>query len=93
MEIRTYVILDRGEIQEQIPYALICETMEGAKWNTGKRRRLMKERFTKSEIKAIGRLHRQAHNWYLIRGVPNELELTTKTMILWRRLADLCCEL
>lgn len=88
-----YVSLSKDEILELIPYAIVCETMSGAKWNTGRRKRLMKERFTESEIKAVSRLHQQARSWYLIKGLPEELVIKPKTIHLWNRLAEFCCEL
>jgi hypothetical protein len=93
MKVKTYITLNREEINQQIPYALVCETMSGAKWNTGRRKRLMKERFTESEREKIYKLHKQAHSWYLVKGVPDELKLSVKTMLLWQKLADFCCEL
>ena len=93
MKVKTYIILNREEIQTQIPYALVCETMSGAKWNTGKRKRLMKERFTESEREKIYKLHKQAHSWHLRKGVPDELKLTVKTLLLWQKLANFCYEL
>ena len=32
-----YIALNHDEIQERIPYALVAETMSGARWGTGKR--------------------------------------------------------
>jgi hypothetical protein len=93
MKVSTYITLNRDEINQQIPYALVCETMSGAKWNTGKRKRLMKERFTEAEREKIYKLHKQAHNWYLVKGVPDELKLSVKTMLLWQKLANFCYEL
>ena len=57
---KLYISLNQDEIQERIPYAVVAETMSGAKWNTGRRRRLMKQQFTEAEIEATYRLHKQA---------------------------------
>ena len=89
----TYLILSHDEVNEQIPYALVCETMSGSRWNTGKRKRLMKERFAESEINAIYRLHKQAYDWYLRKGVPEEVKMTVQTYALWQKLASFCCEI
>lgn len=93
MKVETYIILNRDEINKRIPYAIVAETMSGARWGTGRRKRLMKERFTKSEIDAIYRMHKQAYSWCLIKGVPEELKITPHILLLWHKLAAFCCEI
>lgn len=93
MTVETYIVLSRDEINQQIPYAVVCETMSGAHWGTTKRVRLMRERFTQSEIDTIYRIHQQARIWYLVKGVPEELRITPHILALWHRLAAFCCEL
>ena len=93
MKVETYLVLDRDEINAQIPYAVVCEGMSGARWNTTKRVRLMKQRFTETEIDAIYRMHKQARTWYLVKGVPEELRIAPHTLALWHRLAAFCCEI
>lgn len=88
-----YISLNQDEIRERIPYAIVAETMSSAVWNTGKRKRFMKQCFTEAEIKATYRLHKQAYNWYLRKGVPDEVTMTVKTYLLWQKLANFCCEL
>lgn len=90
---KLYISLNSDEIREQIPYPIIAETMSGAKWNTGKRRRLMKQQFTEAEIEAVYRLHKQAYSWYLVKGVPEEIKITLRTYQLWYKLANFCCQL
>ena len=88
-----YIALNKDEIQERISYALVAETMSSAVWNTGKRKRLMKQFFTEAEIDAIYRLHKQAYSWYCVKGVPDEAKMSVKTYYLWQKLANFCCEL
>ena len=88
-----YIALNRDEIQERIPYALVAETMSGARWGTGKRKRLMKVLFTEAEIEAICRLHKQAYSWYCVKGVPDEVKMSVDTYNLWQKLATFCCEI
>lgn len=90
---KLYISLNRDEIQEKIPYAVVAEIMGSAYWNTGRRKRLMKQYFTESEIEAIYRLHKQAHSWHLVKGVPDEVKMTLHTYELWQRLAGFCCML
>lgn len=88
-----YIALNHDEIQERIPYAIVAETMSSAVWGTGKRKRLMKQWFTEAEIEAIYRLHKQAHSWYCVKGVPEEVKMSVKTYCLWQKLAHFCCEI
>lgn len=88
-----YIALNREEIQERIPYALVAETMSSSRWGTGRRKRLMKQYFTEAEIDAIYRLHKQAYAWYLRTGVPDEVKMSVKTYYLWQKLANFCCEI
>ena len=93
MKVETYIVMSRDEINRNIPYPVVAETMSGSRWNTGKRKRMMKERFTETEIDAIYRIHKQAHSWYLVKGVPDELRITPRVLTLWHRLANFCCEI
>ena len=88
---KLYLSLNYDEIREQIPYAIVAETMSGAKWNTGRRKRLMKHHLTDAEIEATYRLHKQAYDWHLRKGVPDEIKMTFTTYTLWHRLANFCC--
>ena len=90
---KLYLSFNSDEIREQIPYAIVAETMSRSVWNTGRRKRLMKIYFTESEITAIYRLHRIAYDWYLRKGVPDEVKITLDTYALWHKLASFCCEL
>lgn len=90
---KLYLSFNHDEIQAEIPYAIVVQTMSSAKWQTGRRKRLMKESFTESEINAIPRLHRQAREWYLYKGVPDEVQMTMNTYHLWHKLAIFCYEL
>ena len=85
-----YISLNQDEVRERIPYAIVAETMSSSVWNTGKRKRLMKQCFTEAEIKATYRLHKQAYNWYLRKGVLDEVAMTVKTYLLWQKLANFC---
>lgn len=90
---KLYISLNQDEIRQKIPYTVVCEIMSGAKWNTGKRKRLMKQYFTESEIEATYRLHKQAREWYIYKGVPEEIKMTLQTYDLWQKLANFCCQL
>ena len=86
------VELSREEIQQQIPYLLICETTSRSVWNAGKRKRLWKQRFTESEQIACNRLIAQSKQWGLRTGVPDKIVMCLRTIDLWNRLAGFCLE-
>ena len=81
---------NRDEIVELIPYPIICETMCGSKWGTGRVRRKYLETFTPPERETISRLKAQAYSWHLVKGVPEFVSMLPKTYKLWQRLADFC---
>ena len=87
------LMFDHDEIKNEIPYGVICETHEGARCNTSRRRRLWSQTFTPSEQKACGRLFRLAKSWYLVKGAPNSLMLTKETLTLWKKLGEFCAAL
>ena len=88
-----FIHFTHDEIQKKIPYGLICETSEGSAWRTGRRRRRWLLEFTASEREACTRLFRQAHSWYLTKGVPDEVMMSVKTYGLWQKLGDFCASL
>lgn len=87
------LVLTRDEIQKNICYPLICETMCGAAWDTGRRRRRWAEEFTESERHACSKLKNQAYRWYLRTGVPDEITMSLSTFSLWQKLAAFCASL
>lgn len=44
-----YIEMNADEIKTKIPYALICETRDGARWDTGRRKREWDKIFTEKE--------------------------------------------
>lgn len=88
-----YIELDREEIQDKIPYALVCVTRFGRTWDTLRRKRRWKEEFTESERKSAGKLFDLARQWYLGKGVPDSVKMTPGTLSLWGKLGDFCSSL
>lgn len=84
------VVLSREEIA-RLPYALICETRYGARWNTTSRKRRWTAEFTEAERKAATRIFTQCHTWYLVKGIPDEIKMSLSTYQLWNKLAGFCC--
>lgn len=93
MKIESFVILEREDIQQAIPYAIIAETIGGSRWNTGKCKRLKKEFFTREEIANLPRIHKYARDWYLIKGVPDNIRLRPDTIKLFIKLGEFCSQL
>ena len=87
---RLMIVLDHDEVQNQIPYSLICMTREGSVWNTMRRKRRWKFEFTDAEKEAASKLFRLAHTWTLVKGVPDEVTMSTKTYELWQKLGAFC---
>ena len=88
-----YISLNREEIMELLPYQEIAVTMSCSVWKTMKRKRLMKDHFTESEIRKTYDIYRQARKWYLTTGAPEEIVMTPKTFALWHKLAQFCAML
>ena len=83
----------RDEVCCKIPYGLICTTRESSIWNTGRRRVSWNAWFSESEKSACTRLFAQAHLWYLVKGVPDEVMMSAKTYALWRKLGAFCASI
>lgn len=88
-----YITLTHDEVQATIPYAMICETREGSRWAGRKLKERWREEFTPQEREAASRLFSQAHDWYLKKGVPEEVTMTGRTLALWHKLAAFCASL
>ena len=84
------IIMSHDEVLETIPVMFVCETREGARWNSGTRRRLWNEQFTKQEQAACASLFKMAHDWALIRGVPDVVRMDQGTYWLWIKLGEFC---
>lgn len=90
MKAEISIIMSRDEVIAQIPYALICETRESARWTGRKLAECFACEFTPEERAEAATLFSLAHKWHLKTGVPEEVRMTAKTMALWLRLAQFC---
>ena len=90
MKAEIVLTLDRYELNACIPYALICETREGARWTGRKLIERFEREFTSEERREIDTLFQQAHKWHLKTGVPETVSMTARTLALWLRLAEFC---
>jgi hypothetical protein len=87
------VEMTRDEIHRRIPYALICETRNGAKWDTFTRRRKWKEQTDEASRRRFARLFGIAYNWTLVRGVPDTYKMRMSELSDWDFLALFCYNL
>lgn len=90
---RLMLVFTADEIRKHIAYPLICETMCGAIWETGRRKRRWLAEFTESERKACSKLKAQAYKWHLRTGVPDEVTMSHDTLKLWYKLEAFCASL
>lgn len=93
MRLENMIVLDRDEVNKNIAYALICETRYGKSWNGQKRMSRWMTEFTDQERSLARSMFRQAYRWYLVTGVPEEVRMKTKTLVLWNKLAEFCASL
>lgn len=91
--VETYIVLSRDEINAHLPYALICMTREGKDWETGKRKRRWNSEFTESERERCKNIFKLAHQWTLVKGVPDEVKMKHETLSLWWKLGNFCASL
>lgn len=87
---KIYLEMEHDEIQNTIPYGLICETRFGSAWGTMRRKRRWADEFTEKERNAASKLFQQAHDWYLVKGVPETVKMKPETFYLWQKVGDFC---
>ena len=84
------ITFSSNEVNQKIPYALICQARYGSMWNTSKTQREYERKFTEEEREESETIFRQAHKWYITSGVPNQVSMPMKTFILWLKLVEFC---
>ena len=90
MRVCVTYILEHDEVA-QLGYRLICESMGGSLWKTGKVKRAYEEHFNEQERHNIKfRLYPKAYQWYLKTGVPDKVEMSELEYKLWVKLKDFC---
>lgn len=87
------VVFSRDEIQQRLPYEMICITRYGSSWEIGKRKLRWTKEFTELERDSARSIFRKSYLWYLVKGVPNEVSITTETLNLWDKVANFCASL
>lgn len=91
---RLMIRIEHEEIQRDLPYQIIAETMSRGIWETGCRKRLYSATFTDAEKRKIPEIGMRAKRWALVSGVPDKgVLMSVETYKLWHKLAAFCCEL
>lgn len=84
----------QDEVIRNIPYKIVCETKEGSRWETNRRRRAFSWSFSENEKKKVNDLCHKAHAWMLGKGVPADgVKMTVSTYELWMKLANFCASI
>lgn len=86
---RIEFVLSDKEIEENIPYKIICNTRYGSVWNTMHRKKRWMTEFSIVEQEAAEEFFRQTHKWYT-KGVPNNVRIEYLTLELWNKIAEFC---
>ena len=81
------------QLRARIPYALICETKECSRWNTGTRRRKWAEATDEASRRRFAKLFSKARSWTLVKGPPEKIRMTMRELSDWDFLASFCCNL
>lgn len=89
-EINLNITLSHDEVNQKIPYALICDVRYGSRWNTGKNKREYEKSFTVEEREEAEKIFRQAYKWHITSGVPDNVTMSMRTFALWLKLGEFC---
>ena len=89
-EINLSVTLSSDEVNQKIPYVLICDVRHGSGWNTGKNKREYEKKFTEEEREEAEKIFRQAYKWRITSGVPDSVTMPMRTFALWVKLGEFC---
>lgn len=91
---KMFIEFSHDDIQKEIPYMIIAETTSRSIWDTGRRKRLMSQIFSKYERRRLSEISRQAHIWALGKGVPMKgVKMSISTYKLWHKFAEFCVSL
>lgn len=86
------MVLTREEVEENIPYKLICLTRYGNVWDTMRRKLSWNKEFSTLEKEIAEKLFKQSHVW-LVNGIPNTVRMDFQTCGLWHKIAKFCMSL
>lgn len=81
------IVLTNEEVNQNIPYNLICHTRYSSIWNTMQRKLRWNDEFSEMEKFKAEKLFCQAHNWSVGYGVPESVRLDMFTLNLWKKIA------
>lgn len=82
-------ILSRKDVEENIPYKMICSTRYGSIWDTMRRKKKWSTEFSITEQEVAEELFRQMQRWYM-KGIPNNVRIEYLTLELLDKIAEFC---
>lgn len=84
------IVLTNEEVDQYIPYGMICMTRYSGIWNTIRRKIMWNEEFSETERFKAEKLFCQAHNWAVGHGVPSTVRFDLFTFGLWKKIEAFC---
>ena len=87
------LVMTNEEINNNIPYKIICHTRYGSVWDTMKRKRRWNTEFSDIEKSNAEKIFRQAHSWYVGKGIPDTVRMDLSTYELWKKIGRFCYSL
>ena len=88
MEIIQGVRISVDELNDELHYRLIAETMSGSKWTTGKVKKAFVSQFSQEERDSCFSIWRRARKWYLYSLPTNPIEMSMVEYELWQKLKN-----
>lgn len=82
-------VLSGDEIEEKIPYKMLCSVRYGNIWNTMQRKQRWKIEFSIIEQEKAEEIFKQAYRWYT-KGVPSSIRIEYLTLDLLDRITEFC---
>ena len=87
------VVMTSEEVSKNIPYQMICQTRYGSVWNTMKRKLRWNKEFSDNEKEKAEKIFRQAHSWFVGKGILDTVRMDFPTFELWNKIEKFCCSL
>lgn len=87
------LILTKEEINQSIPYNMICQTRYGSIWDTMRRKLRWNAEFSDDEKSKAEKIFRQTHNWSVGNGIPDTVRMHLSEIKLWNKIEMFCMSL
>ena len=84
------VVMTSEEVSKNIAYQMICQTRYGSVWNTMKCKLRWNKEFSDNEKEKAEKIFRQAHSWFVGKGIPDTVRMDFPTFELWNKIETFC---